>query len=76
MAMPLYKCPSCGKVTVSWDPRAGSFLCNDQECNSWFEPPTAEELGLKIKEDVATAISRGQIKVQQEWFDHKPCEKT
>jgi hypothetical protein len=64
--MTLYRCPHCGSISISWDTRAGVYLCNVPSCSRWFDPPPISNL---TKEAVATLISRGSIVVTQEWFD-------
>lgn len=34
-----FKCPICGGLAVSWDARAGLYLCYTVGCRTWFPPP-------------------------------------
>jgi len=64
--MQVYRCPVCGNQTVTWDARAGVFLCNVMGCNSSFSPPSPENT---TTEDSSTAYSHGRLVVVQSWID-------
>lgn len=62
--MNIYRCPSCGTLSLIWDARSGSFLCRAKSCNYSADPPSDEPEGT-----AANKISTGRLIVRQEWID-------
>lgn len=64
--MPLYTCPFCHGLSLSWDSRSKAFLCINPSCNEAIRP--AEEDG-DAAQSMAFKISTGRVMVTQEWLN-------
>ena len=64
--MPLYTCPSCQCLSLTWDSRSKAFLCINGSCNEAIRP---SDQGETSANSIALAISTGRAVVTQEWLN-------
>ncbi len=64
--MPLYTCPSCQSLSLTWDSRSKAFLCTNQSCNEAIRP---SDDGETPANSLAFAISTGRAVVTQQWLN-------
>jgi hypothetical protein len=60
--MPLYRCPCCQNLSLTWDSRSGAFVCTSNSCNEAIRPA----------DSLVVPISTGQVAVIQQWLDRQP----
>lgn len=69
--MHLFRCPCCGNLSLSWDPRSGHFLCRSVSCTASFPAPDPEL--LQYTGDIARALTLGTVAGGdvQEWLNQQ-----
>jgi hypothetical protein len=66
--MPLYTCPSCHCLSLSWDSRSKAFLSTNRSCNEAIWPPSGSDASGN---PMALAITTGRVVVTQQWLDQQ-----